>query len=71
MYLQRVNINGGWETIGTRTGYVGVNSPSARTFTNVKRNNGNDALRVKVDFDPRYLHPDAYTKSLITPLLFR
>src|SRR5699024_2153660 len=36
MMLQRRGANG-WNTIGTRTGYVSEDSPSHRTFTNVKK----------------------------------
>lgn len=48
MELQRLGYNEGWNTIGTRTGYVSNTSPSNRTFTNVGRTG--DAMQVKVSF---------------------
>lgn len=46
MSLQRYD--GGWKTVGTRTGYLEYASPSNRTFTNVGITN--KPMRVSVRF---------------------
>ncbi|WP_139017903.1 hypothetical protein [Bacillus andreraoultii] len=47
MELQR-NSGGTWNTVGTRTGYLTMDSPSYRTFTNVRVTG--EQMRVKVTF---------------------
>lgn len=58
MQLQRYE-NGRWVTIGTRTGYISLSSPSSRTFTNVRTNNGKDKLKLYV----QYYEDAAMTKA--------
>lgn len=52
MQLQRQNSKKLWDTIGTRTGYLTGNSPSHRTFTNVKKTSY--PLRLVVRFKNHY-----------------
>ncbi|MGG0284364.1 hypothetical protein ABEY41_04375 [Peribacillus butanolivorans] len=47
MDLQRY-VNGSYQTIGTRTGYIDFFSPSSRTFTDVSKKNAK--TRIKVTF---------------------
>lgn len=49
MHLQRLE-GEFYNTIGTRTGYVNIQSPSFRTFTNVRQGGGLQTLRLWVDF---------------------
>lgn len=68
MRLQRLvwNHDGSkrWKTIGTRTGYVSSQSPSHRTFTNVKKMNAQ--LRLQVTF-----HNASGTKVFYSPYIWR
>lgn|SRR5699024_3149008 len=64
MYLQRYT-NGSWRTIGTRAGYVSYESPSPRTFNNVRKTGAR--MRCYVKFNRAYLNPSAKADTIYTP----
>lgn len=68
MMLQRQNSSGGWDTIGTRSGYVAETSPSNRTFTGIAKSSR--PLRIVVDFTydsgvPNLVTPNFYNNSQV------
>lgn len=62
MKLMRENYNGGWDVIGTRTGWISTSSPSNRTFTSVRASTY--PLKIQVIF--RQDFPRRYSDDFIT-----
>ncbi|WP_350300609.1 hypothetical protein [Peribacillus frigoritolerans] len=62
MDLQR-NVNGSYQTIGTRTGYIDWFSPSSRTFTNVSKKNAKTRIKVTFYDDSSYSYANGTVYS--------
>ncbi|PJN91557.1 hypothetical protein [Bacillus sp. mrc49] len=56
MDLQR-NVNGSYQTIGTRNGYIDWGSNSSRTFTNVLKKNAKTRIKVTYYFNSSHSDP--------------
>lgn len=72
MRLQRFNTwTREWNTIGTRTGYVATNSPSNRTFTDIRETLDPLRLVVEFTFNEKYTTGDwENRRTLYSPNFF-